>query len=224
MSRAAAFFAALVTMNIIFVLSGDFSMTAIRPRLPPSSGEVARHISALRRIKETIPYYEGAWHPKAEHYQAFHAAMDAAVNALSKPTPVAGEARPDEEIRRRAQHIVEIANKYEGYDGLALAKVPVTVLRAAAMIVNGAAFAPLMERVTFFSRLTPDEAGDLRQKIALVLINERRRFYMRPEAYRPLTSLAILPDHQTRDELRYADAILAALSEAPPPPSQEERP
>lgn len=84
--------------------------------------------------------------------------------AAPVPPPAGDASWTDSEIARRAQRIVEIANKYEGYDELALAKVPVTVLRAAAMIVNGKAFEPLVEKMR-------DTAGDaeLREALAAML-------------------------------------------------------
>ena len=80
--------------------------------------------------------------------------------AAPVPPPAGDASWTDSEIARRAQRIVEIANKYEGYDELALAKVPVTVLRAAAMIVNGKAFEPLVEKMR-------DTAGDAELRKAL---------------------------------------------------------
>ena len=71
--------------------------------------------------------------------------------ALSAPQPIG--------IRRRAQRIVEIANQYEGYDEIALVRVPVGVLRAAAMIVNGQALAPMLNTMT-----APETSGQVAQE------------------------------------------------------------
>ena len=44
-------------------------------------GNVAKHLWALGHIKDTLPSYMGD-HPKAQHYQGLHAAMDAAMFAI----------------------------------------------------------------------------------------------------------------------------------------------
>lgn len=53
---------------------------------PAEPGDRDRHLKALRRIKDTLPMYMGN-QPKAQHYQALHAAMDAAMAALRSAEP-----------------------------------------------------------------------------------------------------------------------------------------
>lgn len=48
--------------------------------------EIARHVAALKRVKDRTPVYMGQG-PKPETYQAIHAALDYAIIALSA-TPV----------------------------------------------------------------------------------------------------------------------------------------
>lgn len=66
-------------------------------------------------------------------------------------------------------------------------------------------------------RLEAFHAMGERGKIALALVNEARRF----SGFAPYDSLEGLEPHKYRDQLRYADAVLAALQSPPPVVSGE---
>lgn len=60
---------------------------------------------------------------------------------------------------REAQEIVAISNRYQGADRDDQATIPIRVLRAAAGIVNGVAFAPLVNRMALATPARTDEAA-----------------------------------------------------------------
>ncbi|MES2173831.1 MAG: hypothetical protein V4523_07775 [Pseudomonadota bacterium] len=94
-----------------------------------------------------------------------HLCRDEAASNIAKairalPLPAAEEKAGVGE----AQEIVSIANRYQGANGDEQATIPIRVLRAAAGVVNGVAFAPLVNRM---ASLSPAAHADVREADAM---------------------------------------------------------